>query len=173
MICTVSIAQRKTSLPYDEAEKVIKYDTILIAEGANKEKLQSKVFEWIALNYKSANDVIQMNDKENGTIIAKGVYPNVIWGPVLGAGYDVAHTLTVKFKDGRIKITINNFQYIYGPSSSSKGGKGDLERLLIFKPNGLMPKQMKTFESNIDKRVVFTINGIQEYINKSQNNEDW
>ena len=42
-----------------------------------KDKSQSELFslinKWISINYNSSKDVIQLNDKESGTIIIKGV----------------------------------------------------------------------------------------------------
>ena len=42
-------------------------------EGKSKDEIHSIINQWVAENYNSANNVIQMNDKEAGTIIVKGV----------------------------------------------------------------------------------------------------
>ncbi|MBK9299108.1 MAG: DUF4468 domain-containing protein [Bacteroidetes bacterium] len=160
--------ERKSSLPYDSTAKKFIIDTVIEAESKTKDALHSLVIEWIALNYKSANDVIQLNDKENGTIIAKGVYVNVIFAPVLALGYEVGHTLTIKIKDNKIKVTIDNLKYEY----FDKGHHSySLESLLITKPV-LAKKQMITFEHNINKRLSATIEEISKYINTTVKN-DW
>ena len=51
-------------------------------EGASKNEIYTSIYKWVSLNYVSAKNVIQMADKESGTIIVKGkgsvVYPNLI-----------------------------------------------------------------------------------------------
>lgn len=63
---------------------------------------------WIAKNYKSGKDVIQMTDKETGTLIVKGAYK---WAvpvdpPLNTTFWDgwVEYNLTVKVKDNKAKI---------------------------------------------------------------------
>ncbi|MCI2230288.1 DUF4468 domain-containing protein [Polaribacter sp. MSW13] len=42
-------------------------------KNKNKSELYSNINKWISINYTSSKDVIQMNDKESGTIIIKGI----------------------------------------------------------------------------------------------------
>lgn len=41
--------------------------------GKTKQDIHSVINKWVTLNYNSAQHVIQMNDKESGTIIIKGI----------------------------------------------------------------------------------------------------
>src|SRR3954463_13456082 len=45
---------------------------IVHVDSLTKENLFTKAQEWIALNYKSGKDVIQLADKDNAKIILKG-----------------------------------------------------------------------------------------------------
>jgi hypothetical protein len=68
------------SQEYSLEEKTITgvFDT----EGKTKAEIFASINKWIALNYNSAQNVVQLNDKESGNIIVKGineaVYKNVM-----------------------------------------------------------------------------------------------
>ena len=46
--------------------------TVVFESNLNKKELHSNIFSAIANIYNSANDVVQMNDTNNGKIIVKG-----------------------------------------------------------------------------------------------------
>lgn len=72
---------------------------IINVPNANKDDLFVEVSRWIALNYRSANDVIQLSDKASGSIIAKGIFQNGSWANVL-------HTLQIDVKDNKVRVQV-------------------------------------------------------------------
>ncbi len=80
-------------------------------------KTQAQIFngakEWIALNFKSANDVIQSADKDTGTIIAKGntTYQcNGVGDCLLNlADSTLEFTLKIDTKDEKARLTFSHF----------------------------------------------------------------
>lgn len=48
-------------------------EKIQVMNGMTKDELYKKSLSWVARNYNSANDVIQLKDQENGQIICKGL----------------------------------------------------------------------------------------------------
>lgn len=95
-----------------EAKKII---GVFDAEGKTKTEIFSSINKWIALNYNSAQNVIQLNDKETGNIIVKGineaVYKNVLkelypknkyMQELSSAKFN--HTLEINIKDNRFRI---------------------------------------------------------------------
>lgn len=82
-------------------------------EEVNPELTQDQLFakakQWIALNYKSANDVIQLDDKEEGKIICKGNF--ALKQSLLLTGR-IAHTLVLDFKDGKFRYNFTDFVHI-------------------------------------------------------------
>lgn len=84
-----------------QAQSIIQMDTL------KKDLLFTKAKEWITLNYKSANDVIQLADKESSKIIVKGNFKTFM---AMKEGR-LGHTLVLDFKDGRIRYTYSDFSY--------------------------------------------------------------
>ena len=84
-------------------------------EGKNKSELFSSINKWISINYNSAQNVIQMNDKEAGTIIIKGinevVYKNTMKSLYPNNKYiqeysttKFNHLIEINLKDNRFRI---------------------------------------------------------------------
>lgn len=109
IIITVIFGQ--TPLKYTE---VVKIDSVLSNELYNRASL------WFATAYNSANDVLQMDDKDQGQIIGKA---NIIYKPKIFNGSEqtkgnIKYTIKIFVKDERYKYEISNFIHVpYGNSS--------------------------------------------------------
>lgn len=94
--------------------------TVVFESNLNMEKLHSTVFSAIANIYNSANDVVQMNDTNNGKIIVKGRHNLKMTNFQNKATYskevvemipeyldiDVEHTLSIYIKDSKYKLKL-------------------------------------------------------------------
>jgi hypothetical protein len=112
-----------TELPFDATTHQIAYQGVVEVAGATKEQLYTRAYEWLAKAYRSANDVIQMQDKEAGRLVGKGTASVRARG--LSAGY-VRHTLTIYLKDGRYKYVLTDFVHESGGMKDVYSG-GPLE----------------------------------------------
>jgi len=88
---------------------------VINVKEKSKKKLYSLLNKWVSLNYNSANNVIQMNDKDGGILIVKGINsinyknPTRILYPrtkMLPQFYELSvyHTLEINVKDNRFRI---------------------------------------------------------------------
>jgi hypothetical protein len=112
-------------LPIDPDTHLVAYTGVVEVPGATQAQLYSRAYEWVAKNFNSAQNVIQMQDKESGKIIAKGVVKAFV--KKYDSGYN-SFTLSLYLKDGKYKYDITNFSNEhktvgtkYGPSDSSMG----------------------------------------------------
>tara|TARA_B110000971_G_scaffold112035_1_gene114865 strand:+ start:225 stop:848 length:624 start_codon:yes stop_codon:yes gene_type:complete len=69
------------------------------------EKVYSKAKEWIAVNFKSANEVVQLDTRDK--IIAKGILPFTIKSQEYLFDYVGDITLTIAIREGRYKIDLD------------------------------------------------------------------
>ena len=67
-----------------------------------KNKIYTKAKEWIVVNYKSANDVIQLDTEDK--IILKGNFSFV--DPLNGDDLGVRHTTTISIRNNKYKIDL-------------------------------------------------------------------
>jgi Ca2+-binding EF-hand superfamily protein len=90
------------------------YEEVVTIDSASKNELYNRAKMGIVSMYKSAKDVIQLDDKETGEIIAKGNF-QATWTQafmVTQSTY-VSHTLTVFVKDNKAKIVLTDFRVKY------------------------------------------------------------
>ena len=95
-------------LPIDTQTKLITYEGVVEVPGVSKADLYLRAHAWVAKTYRSANDVIQMQDKEAGQLIIKGVSRVSSRGNSFGI---VRHTLTIYVKDGRYKYVLSDLTH--------------------------------------------------------------
>lgn len=98
------------------------WSEVIPAEGITKEKLYVILNYWYTMTFNSAKAVIQLNDKDAGTIIGKGFVANIV-GHTGGMNkYEVNMEPVIKsdIKDGKVRITFTNQSYpVY---KTSNGG---------------------------------------------------
>jgi hypothetical protein len=94
-----------------------KYSEVVEIQGKNSEQLYKSAKEWFALAFKSANDVIQLDDAIEKKIIGKGVKQVNYTVGKIPTYMNVFFTLSVQFKDGRYKYDLQSDEI------KSQGGK--------------------------------------------------
>lgn len=96
--------------PTDENGDV-NFNEVVQIEDVNKDELYLRGIQYFANEFKSANDVIQMKDKEASIIIGKG-FTN-FYVTVLGVPSEINLWFSIKIqsKDGRYKYEIYDLYY--------------------------------------------------------------
>lgn len=101
-------------LPIDQKTNLFRYQEVVTIDSVSSDELYSRAKAWIATFYKSANDVIQLDDQNTGRLIVKGnfgiiYYMSNAW---------VNHTLTIEMKDGRYRYILTDFIFDNGQWSA-------------------------------------------------------
>lgn len=122
------------------------YTEIIQVQDISKDELYNRAHTWFVNAFKSAKDVIQMQDKESGKIMGKGAFQYSIGAllPVL----DMTVTITIIAKDGRYKYILNNFVRHYTASVGLASTEGDQTIFEMFE--GADPKK-KVVQKNTTK----------------------
>jgi hypothetical protein len=96
--------------------------TLIDTISKTKDELFLASLTWIATNFKSSKDVIQIQDKDAGKIILKGIIS-------LSGSYDfINFMITIDVKDNKYRIIMHNFEHEGGFNTSARttnptGGK--------------------------------------------------
>jgi hypothetical protein len=142
-------------LKMNEETGKYEYQGIIDSLNETKQELFQKTLEWIALNYKSSDDVIQYKNEDTGKIIIKGNFGTDIF---FKQGW-LRHTAIFEFKDGRIRYTYTDFSYY-------SSGSGDMS----FEKNMSSKKKiMALMEDNINK----SISSLTTFLNSNKKSDDW
>lgn len=121
--------------------------------GMKKDKIYDKSLEWIALNFKSAKAVIELQDKGSGKIIGNISFKIVYTGAYsVAAPATVQGKITIEIKDNKARIILTALNTIF--------------------PGGERPITDFEYEPTIKElekiRIRYT-----EYMTTTKKSEDW
>lgn len=94
------------------AQDNLSFSKVIQTDSVGKATIFATINEWFATTYNSANDVLQMIDKEAGIITGNGLmaydYGDMFYGCYTG---NIKYTIKVYVKDNRYKVEITNFNH--------------------------------------------------------------
>ncbi len=107
---TTGFGQLIDELPKDESGS-LNFNEVIQLEGNSKAELYLRSKQFFVDVFKSANDVIQMDDKEAGIIIGKGF--NDIYIKVMGMNTPIQmwYSIKIQSKDNRYKYEIYDIYF--------------------------------------------------------------
>ncbi|GAA4354074.1 hypothetical protein GCM10023185_15380 [Hymenobacter saemangeumensis] len=147
-------------LPLDAASKLVTYEGIIEVPGATQDQLYDRALDWMAKTYQSANDVVQIKDKEQGKLLAKGGI--LLFNNSTPAGF-VVHTQTIYVKPGRYKYIMTGFKHqniVLSGTTPRDASMGPLEQMAP--PSGFSRKAWYGMLSSTNEKVKSMIKDLQK-----------
>ena len=109
--------------PRDPGTGRITYQAVVMVEGVPAPELYSRAKLWVSKTYRSGKAVIDLDDKDAGRIVAKGIF--VV--PYAGIDtMDIRHEMTVEVKEGRFRYTLTDMANLITKGQYA-GTEGPLE----------------------------------------------
>jgi hypothetical protein len=126
----------------------VNYTDVIPVDSTSKDQLYTRAKRWFAETYKSAKDVIQLDDKENGEIIGKGLFNETL--SVIGTKYDISVYEAVKIfiKDNKVKYEITDF--VTEAAGNLYGANGPIES---FNPNMGKKKFLEKVDTDVQAMI--------------------
>ncbi len=81
-------------------------------------QIYDKAIEWLAKNFVDSKQVIEVQNRETGTIIGKGVTTFINGGGLIAATIPCRFTVTIEAKDGRYRVVYDNFTGMWGQAEN-------------------------------------------------------
>jgi len=163
----------KVSVSQDTTFTISKIVTV---DSISKEELFGRAKLWVATSYNSAKNVVQLDDKENTTIVIKALFPVTAKAGLMirMEQGNVKYTLTIQCKDGRYKYTLTDFIH---ECHTGYGSGGNLSNEIPDCGYGRCPKggwmdikgQGETYIKNLEISIVEGMSNKS----KSSKNDDW
>jgi hypothetical protein len=158
------------------AQKPLEYDSIIEVEGITKNDIYVQVNDWLATTFNSANDVIQMADKDAGKFIAKGQVSYSFGKPLYNCT-DGVLSFTIK-----VSIRDDKFRFIFTQISHKSGGNpvcefGIITDAELFKIKGSGKKWKNKVWLDIKSKAVDLhknlLSSITDKVKKFDKDDDW
>lgn len=92
------------------AQDAVSFEKVIKVDSVDKARLFSTINDWFATTYNSAQDVIQMVDKDAGIIIGKGSM-KYFFGNNSSYNGNINYTVKVYVKDNRYKVILSDFNH--------------------------------------------------------------
>ncbi len=159
--------------PVDEKGEII-YSEVVKVDSSNYKELYVRAHEWFADTFKSAKDVIQLDDKEAGKIVGKGNvevsdnnnHNSLVYLPWTGT---VDFTVEIQTKDARYKYAFSKFTY-----TNDEGGYAEDLRLIDPFKKGMYQKRLNMqwldIKQNTNTIILGIINSLKKSMNTNTNN---
>lgn len=168
----------KELMPLDANGKIV-YTEVVEMPNVIKDALYSRAYEWFAKSFKDAKNVIQMQDKDAGKIIGKGIFDGINVKCCMGLssviGY-VQFTLSIYLKDGKYKYEITDFVHEGHWSSNASiqvnGGSLDNEKPESGK-SYLTQKKWKEVKELTNERVLLFIESLIKAMTVETAGDNW
>lgn len=180
ILSNFAFSQVIEEMPTDEAGKIL-FTEVVEVPNTDKTELYLRAKEFFVEAFKSANDVIQLDDKESAVLIGKGFSDINLKGgfgvPIVMKMY---YTIKVQSKDSRYKYEIYDILYksygTYQYPETTIYSEGMFAKENYYKNNG----KERTVNSNYKEATLNRINEIETSLkNKmkedgiSSSNDDW
>ncbi len=165
---------------------------VIEVPGQTKDQLYNAVREFLVVNYNDANSVIQIDNKDDGIIVGKGIFGDIYCTEVfLGSAVKNSfwHIIKCEIKDEKLRVTITMNKYDMDTPASESGGYYTAAKHIEYPITDLYPintgsrtwaeKKFKTREGYIFYRAILralnTIDNLQQSVlnNKTDSNSDW
>tara|TARA_B110000908_G_scaffold123391_1_gene144715 strand:+ start:1303 stop:1842 length:540 start_codon:yes stop_codon:yes gene_type:complete len=153
--------------------KVVKYESL------TKNEVFVIVNDWFASNYGSANEVIQMSDKESGKIIGKALF-SYSFGKLSYTQYEgrVNYTIKITIKENRFKIDVNSFIHNVNPGNASSCELGLITNAELHSTKGISKRYHNKVWLDIKQKSEVYSNNIfnsieDKIVNYSKDDDDW
>jgi hypothetical protein len=111
------------NVPIDSLTNKIVFSEVVKVDSVSKDELYTRAREWFAKTFKSAQDVLQMDDKESGKLIGKGSSKGVNHLQLSTNSFYLNYMISITIKDGRYRYEVTDFtakdeptQYRLNPS---------------------------------------------------------
>lgn len=153
------------TVPTDAAGN-IEYREVVEVPDTPADELYRRAKLWLAVAYRSAPDVTKLDDAAGGAIVAKGIFPVALPGVV--PTVDTRHTLTLEFKDGRYRVTVNQLELAVLWGFTPAGTPVE-----VFVAAGLTGKWRVTYLESLDEDIRGTLADLNASMQKTGTDDDW
>lgn len=164
-------------LPIDSVTGLISYTVIENVDGQSKSQLYNKAREWFVNTYKDANAVIQLDDKDAGKLMGKGVYKYAFANGINISQITLTFTVNIDIKDGKYRCRIYAFSgdnantSMLGGPNATNIYKIDYDRCYTDLKAGKREKYNSKMLNGLDSEVKSIEKSLRDAMNKKVTGE--
>lgn len=165
-------AQIIDELPKDDQGR-LNFSEVVQVDSVPKTQLHARAKEFFANTFRSAKDVIQLDDKETGTVIGKGFSPFPIKSGGMQISFEMWYTIKIQCKDGRYKAEM--YDISYRSDMTENYAETFFDKKNYYKKNGEPIGMAEQYKVNTVQKANEMFDAIQEAMKKASTSSknDW
>ncbi len=156
----------------NDETQVTSMESVVEVPGVSKDELYNRARHWVAQNFKSANDVLKMDDRTAGAIVLKAFDNIAVGSGIAATSVKMWFTLSIYQKEGRFKyvVEVDEYQGDLYPSSPSY----DMLKWR-YKKNGKERQPHMSYYTSSERSVKSTVASLSKTMSGTVVNtqEDW
>lgn len=163
------------ALPFDSETHQVAYTGVIDVPGATKNELYARGKVWFANAFKSAQNVIQADDKDAGLLVGKGWTQTYITIVLTPASEKLWYTVKLSFKDGKYRYVITDFMFEseYSKYNTHPAPHAAEPYVTPTKKDGTPTNLARKWGSALDASAQKTVASIQAGMSKAAAGSDW
>ena len=173
---SLSFGQLIDELPHDESGK-LNYSEVVKVDNLSKDELYQMSKQFFIDELESYKDIIQLDDQESGTVVAKGFHDVYVGS----TKYQMWFTIKIQSKEGRYKYDIYNINFRNYPKDSENTITLDdwyiFDKNNYYRKSGKPKKFLEKLKNTMTEQLTSFSNSIKESMkssgNQDRNNADW
>lgn len=173
----------KDQYSFDDNNNLL-YVKVIDDLNLNKDELFNRALSYFTYNYTSASDVINIKDKEAGTIVGKGYFKTFYCTTqmlVIGTDFSAYHILRVDIKNNKIRVILTVSEYDVRTSGGNVpdiNNKIDIYNTAPFNKKGVQKKLFTNAFLALHRRCLLTLYSFEKSIKEGNTsseleNSDW
>lgn len=165
-------------LPIND-DGIVTFSDVVKIPGATTESLYSSGREWFVTTFKSADDVLQMDDRTAGKLIGKAYSEIPVGSGISATTTRLYYTVKLYFKEGRYKYEFTDLYYLaYANQYNTNPQNTPVESIIIDylkKKNGKVRTLNAQYKTETVKTMKRMIENIRMAIAKetAADDDDW
>ncbi|MCA4897769.1 MAG: DUF4468 domain-containing protein [Bacteroidota bacterium] len=162
----ILLGQLIDELPKDENGNLL-FSEVVQVDSVSKNELYSRSKDFFVSVFKSAKDVVQLDDKEAGIVTGKG------FSKIQEAGVELQmwYSIKIQSKNGRYKYEIFDLYFQYEAKTSPPSEVFD--KSVYYKKNGEPRTAYETRKNEMLKKIKSLTESIKTTMNKKSKKDDW
>ena len=152
--------------------KIEKIDSV----SKTKSQIYSDTKMFIAEFWKSAQNVIQNDDKEAGMILLKGTTKQSVTYALTTLEFWYSYNVKFLMKDNKYKIAVDEIKYQSGPSllwDKKAQYLVPLDEFPGYSTSGLPEKQWNKLISSLKTEIISIVDNYEKYLKKQSSSNDF
>ena len=150
------------------------YERIINIDSTGKSEIYKRVKRWYANTYNDSKSVIDLDDKDNGEFISKGIIKYYYSSFIAGADASIYHKINIKIRDNKLKVTLTNITMeFYNPGGQDSRGSNVVWTMQQL-ADAHFSKQMKIKQlKNIDFKIESLLNTLNDAVQTKDDKDDF